>query len=174
MLDNELAPTVRRILEEERLSPGHLQLEITESSIMIDPNRALRVLNEPAEMGISLSVDDFGTGYSSLAYLRRLPIQELKIDRSFVRHLGVDDSDAEIVKATIQLGHGLGLSVVAEGVEDAQSLQRLEELNGDTLQGFHLGVPQLPEELTAALDDLKARSPVDVGLHAQGLPSPAG
>ena len=148
---------MRRILEEERLAPEHLELEITESTIMTDPDRAQRVLLELAEMGIGLSVDDFGTGYSSLAYLRRLPDRELKIDRSFIQHLAVDHEDAAIVRATIELGHSLGLTVVAEGVEDARSLQRLRDLNCDALQGFHLCRPQPSEAVIAALDELESR-----------------
>jgi diguanylate cyclase (GGDEF)-like protein len=158
LLDVELVRTVRRILEEEHLAPAQLQLEITESTIMVDPDRMQLVLLELAEMGISLSVDDFGTGYSSLAYLRRLPVQELKIDRSFIEHVAVDDDDASIVRATIQLGHSLGLTVVAEGVENARSLQRLDELECDALQGFHLCRPQPPEDVFATLDELEARS----------------
>lgn len=158
LLDVELVPTVRRILAEEQLAPAHLQLEITESTIMVDPDRAQRVLLELDEMGIALSVDDFGTGYSSLAYLRRLPVRELKIDRSFIQHLAVDDEDAAIVRATIELGHSLGLTVVAEGVEDARSLRRLHELDCDALQGFHLCRPQPPEAVLAMLDELESRS----------------
>jgi EAL domain-containing protein (putative c-di-GMP-specific phosphodiesterase class I) len=158
LLDVELVPTVRRILEEEQLAPAHLELELTESTIMVDPDRAKRVLLELAEMGISLAVDDFGTGYSSLAYLRQLPVRELKIDRSFIQHLAVDDEDAAIVRATIELGHSLGLTVVAEGVEDARSLERLDELNCDALQGFLLCRPQPPEAIGAVLDELESRS----------------
>ncbi|MGZ4402658.1 MAG: putative bifunctional diguanylate cyclase/phosphodiesterase [Gaiellaceae bacterium] len=157
LLDIDLVPTIGRILEEERLAPTQLQLEITESTIMVDPERAQRVLLELAEMGIALSVDDFGTGYSSLAYLRRLPVQELKIDQSFIRHLAADNEDAAVVRATIQLGHSLGLTIVAEGVEDARSLERLTELGCDSLQGFHLCVPQPPDALLAILDALEAR-----------------
>ena len=157
LLDIDLVPTIGRILEEERLAPTQLQLEITESTIMVDPERAQRVLLELAEMGIALSVDDFGTGYSSLAYLRRLPVQELKIDQSFIRHLAADNEDAAVVRATIQLGHSLGLTIVAEGVEDARSLERLTELGCDSLQGFHLCVPQPPDALLAVLDALEAR-----------------
>ena len=155
LLDVELVSTVRRILDEEQLAPAHLELELTEGTMMIDPDRARRVLLELAEMGITLSVDDFGTGYSSLAYLRQLPIRELKIDRSFVQRLAVDNADAAIVRATIQLGHSLGLTVVAEGVEDKRSLQRLQELNCDAVQGFHLCRPQPAETLLASLDELE-------------------
>lgn len=155
LLDAELVPTVRRILEEEQLAPECLELEITESTMMIDPERAQRVLLELADMGVVLSVDDFGTGYSSLAYLRQLPIRSLKIDRSFIRHLAVDKEDAAIVRATIQLGHSLGLRVVAEGVEDMRSLEHLQELNCDSLQGFHLCRPQPADTLLASLDELE-------------------
>ena len=115
------------------------------------------MLLELADMGISLSVDDFGTGYSSLAYLRQLPVQELKIDQSFIKHLAADNEDAAVVRATIQLGHSLGLTIVAEGVEDARSLERLAELGCDSLQGFHLCVPQPPETVLTTLDALQAR-----------------
>jgi EAL domain-containing protein (putative c-di-GMP-specific phosphodiesterase class I) len=103
-------------------------------------------------MGVVISVDDFGTGYSSFAYLRQLPIRELKIDRSF---LAANSEDVAIVRATIQLGHSLGLKVVAEGVEDGDSLQCLEELDCDALQGFHLCRPQPAELLLASLDELE-------------------
>jgi diguanylate cyclase (GGDEF)-like protein len=155
LLDIDLVPTVRLILEEERLAPEHLQFEITESVVMVDAERAEDILLELAGMGIGLAIDDFGTGYSSLAYLRRLPVQELKIDRSFVLRLGFDDEDAAIVRATIDLGHSLGLTVVAEGVEDARALRRLRELRCDTLQGFHLCRPQAAKDVIATLDELQ-------------------
>jgi predicted signal transduction protein with EAL and GGDEF domain len=144
----------RRILEEEGLAPKQLQFEITESMVMVDADRAEGVLVELAGMGIGLAIDDFGTGYSSLAYLRRLPVRELKIDRSFVQRLGFDDEDAAIVRATIDLGHSLGLAVVAEGVEDARALKRLRELRCDSVQGFYLCRPQAAEDVVATLDKL--------------------
>ena len=101
-------------------------LEITESTVMTDPRRTIAMLERLAAMNIKLSVDDYGTGQSSLAYLRRLPVHELKIDRAFVQHLAVDDQDVQIVRSTIDLGHSLGLRVVAEGVEDARSLALLQ------------------------------------------------
>jgi diguanylate cyclase (GGDEF)-like protein len=166
LLDIELVATVRRILEEEGVAPARLHLEITEGTIMIDPERARHVLLELSQMGIGLSVDDFGTGYSSLAYLRRLPVQELKVDRSFITHLASDSEDAALVRATIQLGHSLGLTIVAEGVEDAASLQRLRELQCDTIQGFHLCRPLPPETLIATLDGLASRTPRQLAFAA--------
>jgi diguanylate cyclase (GGDEF)-like protein len=122
-----------------------LTVEITESAIMLDPDRALEVLHELRGMGVRLSVDDFGTGYSSMAYLKLLPVGELKIDRSFVRHMAVDREDAVLVRSAVDLGHSLGLSVVAEGVEDGATLDALTELGADDVQGYHLARP-MPEE----------------------------
>ncbi|MBN1772312.1 MAG: EAL domain-containing protein, partial [Deltaproteobacteria bacterium] len=118
-----------------------LHLEITESTVMADPHQALAVLGELRELGVRLSLDDFGTGYSSLAYLQKLPVHELKIDRSFVMHLAASAGDAAIVQTIAALGHHLGLDVVAEGVEDAESLDRLGHLGCDLAQGFHIARP---------------------------------
>ena len=125
-------------------------LEITESAIMDDPERAEATLNRLAQYGYKLSIDDFGTGYSSLAYLQRLPVHELKIDKSFVMGMECKDGDegekgekgdAVIVRSTIDLAHNLGLTVVAEGVESAAILQRLCELGCDEAQGYHMSKP---------------------------------
>jgi len=108
---------------------------------MREPEHALNVLNRLRECGISLSVDDFGTGYSSLAHLKRLPVQELKIDQSFVRNLDETSEDAVIVRSTIEMSHNLGLKVVAEGVEYEHSLRLLERWHCDTAQGYLISRP---------------------------------
>jgi diguanylate cyclase len=153
LLDAELVDDVARLLAEEEVPLGRLELEITESMIMTDPERAIATLDKLAAMGIRLSLDDYGTGHSSLAHLRRLPVQELKIDRSFVQHLADEGDDLAIVRSTIDLGHNLGLRVVAEGVEDARSLAELVRLKCDLAQGFHLGRPVPPDDL---LEQLRA------------------
>ena len=124
-------------------------LEITESAIMDDPQRALATLNRLSELGFRLSIDDFGTGYSSLAYLKRLPVDELKIDKSFVMSMVEDPDDAKIVRSTIDLAHNLGLSVVAEGVENEQVWALLRELDCDEAQGYHMGKPMPANEFRA-------------------------
>ena len=129
--------------------PTALQLEITESMIMSDPERALAIVGRLSELGVRLSVDDFGTGYSSLANLKRLPIDELKIDRSFVSPMMQDESDLIIVRSTINLGHDLGLTVIAEGVEDELTLKRLATLGCDLAQGYHLSRPLAPDAFAA-------------------------
>lgn len=118
-----------------------LCLEITESSIMHDPAGDLVVLQEFAAAGIRLSLDDFGTGYSSMSYLRQLPVGELMVDRSFVSDLADEQSDAVLVRSAVDLGHNLGLSVVAEGVEDASTLDALHALGCDIAQGYYVARP---------------------------------
>jgi EAL domain-containing protein (putative c-di-GMP-specific phosphodiesterase class I) len=145
------------ILAEERMPADCLALEITESTVMTDPQATIAMLERLAAMGIRLSVDDHGTGHSSLAYLRRLPVHELKIDRTFVQHLAVDDQDVQIVRSTVDLGHSLGLRVVAEGVEDARSLAVLQHHACDRVQGFYLGRPVAPDALLEQLRTAAAR-----------------
>jgi diguanylate cyclase (GGDEF)-like protein/PAS domain S-box-containing protein len=128
--------SVEEILKETNLDPGWLELEITESSIMKDPDKAIEKLLELKMMGIKVAIDDFGTGYSSLNYLKRFPIDTLKIDRSFVSDLCKDPHDTAIVRAIITLGHALDLTVVAEGVETREQLESLTELECDVVQGF--------------------------------------
>ena len=114
--------------------PGRLELEITETAIMSDPLRAEQVLTRLSRMGIRLAVDDYGTGYSSLAYLRQLPVDAIKIDRSFVMGMSISDNDAVIVRSTIDLGHNLGLRVLAEGVETRGVAAGVRRRSGPSVQ----------------------------------------
>lgn len=139
--DLELPNEVNNLLMKWGISPSNLILEITESFIMADPYRALEVLTRLHKLGISLSIDDFGTGYSSLSYIRKLPVQEIKIDKSFVTDLVNNKNDVIIVRSIINLAHNLGLKVVAEGVETEEILQMLTELGCNSAQGFYLCKP---------------------------------
>lgn len=141
LMDQELPQRFEALLGKHGVGAKAFCLEITESAIMDDPQRALATLDRLSAMGFKLSIDDFGTGYSSLAYLKRLPVDELKIDRSFVQHMHSDADDAMIVRSTIDLAHNLGIVVVAEGVESAQTWDMLRELRCDQAQGFHMGRP---------------------------------
>ena len=141
LLDTQFPARLIELMQAHGVGAGHFCLEITESAIMDDPQRAEHTLNQLAVQGFKLSIDDFGTGYSSLAYLKRLPVQELKIDKSFVMGMSDDESDAKIVRSTIDLAHNLGLSVVAEGVENQAILQRLQAMGCDEAQGYHICRP---------------------------------
>jgi EAL domain-containing protein (putative c-di-GMP-specific phosphodiesterase class I) len=128
-----------------------MELEITESTIMKNPDIAITLLQNLMSLGIQISVDDFGTGYSSLSYLRRLPLTTLKIDRSFVRELPLNNDDASIVKAIIALAHSLRLKVVAEGVETAEQRDFLQTSGCDAMQGFFWNKPLPIDDMTAIL-----------------------
>jgi diguanylate cyclase (GGDEF)-like protein len=141
LLDHDLPKEIERLLSTYGLPPEALQLEITESMIMSDPERALATVTRLSGLGARLSVDDFGTGYSSLANLRKMPINELKIDRSFVSPMLHNESDLIIVRSTINLGHDLGLNVIAEGVEDNPTLEQLAVFGCDLAQGYHVSKP---------------------------------
>lgn len=141
LMDDNIPRLVDRLLKKYQLLPARLELEITESSIMTDPTRALRNLEALHILGVHLAIDDFGTGYSSLAYLKRLPVQTLKIDNSFVRNMLEDLQDELIVNSTIHLAHNMGLTVVAEGVENEALLERLREMGCDEAQGYFIGRP---------------------------------
>jgi EAL domain-containing protein (putative c-di-GMP-specific phosphodiesterase class I) len=147
LLDRSFPAAVAERLAAAQTAADRLRLEITESTIMADPETATAVVGELAALGVELAIDDFGTGYSSLAYLRRLPVSELKIDRSFVGGIGTERDDATIVLSTIDLGHNLGLRVIAEGVEDVGTLEALARAGCDGAQGFLLGRPVAAEEL---------------------------
>jgi EAL domain-containing protein (putative c-di-GMP-specific phosphodiesterase class I) len=149
--DPALPATVAGLLQRYALPPGALHVELTESAVMADPARSLDVLARLAALGLHIVVDDFGIAYSSLAYLKRLPVDALKIDRSFVQHMSADKTDAAIVRAIVGLGHELGLRVVAEGVEDGDTWDLLLDLGCDAAQGFYLSPPLPAEELTRTL-----------------------
>ena len=146
--DSSLPARIRRMLAEHRVSPTLLALEITENLIMSDPEGSTRCLNELHDMGVRLIVDDFGTGYSSLSYLRRLPVDQLKIDQSFVIGLAAGEDDT-LVRSIIDLAHNLGLIVVAEGVETAEVRERLLALGCDLAQGHHISRPGPASEIAA-------------------------
>jgi diguanylate cyclase (GGDEF)-like protein/PAS domain S-box-containing protein len=150
---------VQSAITTHALPLGALELELTESVIMTNPEAAIRIMQRIDVLGVSISVDDFGTGYSSLAYLKRLPIDRLKIDRSFVDHLGEDDNDDAICTSIINLAHSLGLLTVAEGVETMQQLEWLREGGCDELQGFLLGRPLPFDEMIQDLLSPIAQQP---------------
>jgi diguanylate cyclase (GGDEF)-like protein len=141
LLDVEFPARLDTILERHGVLATGFCLEITESAIMDDPQRAQAVLQRLSDRGFKLSIDDFGTGYSSLAYLKRLPVDELKIDKSFVMNMEKDEDDAKIVRSTVDLAHNLGLTVVAEGVENALIWRQLRALNCDEGQGYFMSKP---------------------------------
>jgi predicted signal transduction protein with EAL and GGDEF domain len=141
LLDQDFPAKLDAMMAKYQAPTDAFCLEITESAIMDDPQRAEATLNRLSERGFKLSIDDFGTGYSSLAYLKRLPVNELKIDKSFVMGMETDESDAKIVRSTIDLAHNLGLSVVAEGVENQVILDKLTALDCDEAQGYYMSKP---------------------------------
>ncbi len=157
LMDAELPAKLQDLLLRFPMPPEALCLEITESAIMDEPQRAEATLNALSAAGFKLSIDDFGTGYSSLAYLKRLPVDELKIDKSFVMAMAKDEDDAKIVRSTIDLAHNLGLSVVAEGVETAAVMARLAALDCDEGQGYYMSRPLPADEMTAFAHQWAAR-----------------
>lgn len=152
LMDVELPHKFAALLQRHGAPADALCLEITESAIMDDPTRAQQTLERLHEMGLRLAIDDFGTGYSSLAYLKRLPVHELKIDKSFVMQMERDSDDAKIVRSTIDLAHNLGLSVVAEGVETASHWRALRSLDCDLAQGYLVARPLPAAELPAWIE----------------------
>ena len=151
LIDDQLPQIVSEHLRRNRLPATALTLEITEGTIIADPARTVGILNRLSSMGVTIAIDDFGTGYSSLAYLKRLPVDELKIDRSFVANMAHDDSDAVIVRSTIELARNLGLTVTAEGVEDGPTWQLLQALGCHRAQGYFLGKPMTASRLVTWL-----------------------
>jgi EAL domain-containing protein (putative c-di-GMP-specific phosphodiesterase class I) len=160
VLDEDLPREVAELLERHGLAPAVLELELTESMLMADPHRAQAVLEALSASGVRIAIDDFGTGYSSLAYLKRLPIDHIKIDRSFVMNMSHDRNDALIVESTVDLARNLGLRTVAEGIENEESRARLAAMGAEIGQGFHFGRPVPGEAFLAwALERGAARPP---------------
>jgi EAL domain-containing protein (putative c-di-GMP-specific phosphodiesterase class I) len=159
----DLVVTISAALQRSGLDPSLLEIEITESLMMADVEQAVTTLAALKRLGVHVSVDDFGTGYSSLAYLKRFPIDVLKIDRSFVRDIVSDASDAAIVAAIISLAHSLGLAVVAEGVEQQDQLIYLAGCGCDTVQGYMVSPPMRAEALEHFLRATAAASEKPAG-----------
>ncbi len=162
--------TVSAIIKETGIDPAWLCLEVTESVLIEDPESSIRVLTELKELGLRIAIDDFGTGYSSLEYLRRLPVDCVKVDRSFVRGLPDNEEDVAIVNAVIELGHALKLSVTAEGVETTDQLGNLQTAGCDTAQGFLFYRPEPPEVVEQLFADRKAAAEPDPRCR-RGFPS---
>ncbi|HEX2173647.1 MAG TPA: EAL domain-containing protein, partial [Dehalococcoidia bacterium] len=166
LLDLRFPREVKRLLQKWDVDPIRLELEITESSIMADPVRAMEVLGALSRLGVRLAIDDFGTGYSSLASLKRLPIDAVKIDKSFIQNMKSDENDLLIVQSIIDLAHNLGLEVVAEGVETADTEEMLKLLGCDFVQGWHRGRPVPAKEIPWLLGVLRA----ETGTEAATVP----
>jgi diguanylate cyclase (GGDEF)-like protein len=173
LLDETLPPMVAAALARHGVPASALTLEITESTIIADPARTVGTLNRLSDMGIALAIDDFGTGYSSLSYLHRLPVDEIKIDRSFVQRMTADESDSVIVRSTIDLGHNLGLQVTAEGVEDGQTWQLLAAAGCDQAQGFYLRTSGTGAQLTRWLKSRRDEQAALRGLIAKEAGQPS-
>ncbi len=151
LLDRELVPYVAGVLQRYQVRPELICIELTESALMEDPVRARDTLQQLHALGVKLSMDDYGTGYSSLAYIKNLALDELKIDRAFVTGLNTDEQSSAIIRSTIELGHSLGMTVVAEGVETAVELAALKQFGCDYAQGYHVCRPKRAEDLIAWL-----------------------
>ena len=145
--DDSLVGYTKMLLQKNNIAPDRLILEITESAMMQDPNMGLNLLNQLSELGVQISIDDYGTGYSSLAYLKRLPVNEMKIDRTFIKDMADDEDDRLIVGTTIDMGHNFGLRVIAEGVEDGQTVDLLKQMGCDQVQGYYYAKPMPVDEL---------------------------
>lgn len=174
LMDAELPERFAGLLRQHGCSAQWITLEITESAILDDPGHAVENLQRLRALGVALAIDDYGTGYSSLAYLRRLPLHELKIDKTFVIGLTSDASDALIVRSTIDLAHNMGLAVVAEGVEDAAVLESLRAMQCDMVQGYLISRPLAADELAAWMREplRTAVTPGGAKMNAPGEPAP--
>jgi diguanylate cyclase (GGDEF)-like protein len=170
LTDMSLPDRVAVALERWGVPPSKLIIEVTESSIMTDPKRAGVVLQQLRRIGVDVAIDDYGTGHASLNYLKQFDIDELKIDKSFIMNLDLESSDAIIVASTVELGHNLGLRIVAEGVEDAATLEWLSGLGCDIAQGYHIGRPMAPEAVVELVEErrLPSRRPTASGLRLVG------
>jgi diguanylate cyclase (GGDEF)-like protein len=167
LMDQDLPAKIEALMAPLKVPTERLCLEITESAIMDDPERAMSTLEHLHAMGFKLSIDDFGTGYSSLAYLKRLPVDELKIDKSFVMAMERDLDDARIVRSTIELAHNLGLTVVAEGLETVKAWAMLARLGCDEGQGYYISKPMPQEQFIDWMRDWQAPEPSSISADSQ-------
>ena len=158
LINLQFPTEIAQLLSDRGVPPSNLELEITESSVMADPLRARVVLAKLAEQGILLSLDDFGAGYSSLAHLKRMPVNQIKIDKSFVIGMLSNDNDRVIVRSIVDLGRNLGLSVVAEGVESGAAWEALMAMGCDMAQGFWLGEPMAPGDVLQRIRELEVKA----------------
>ena len=168
-LNNEdLFDHLTGLLASYGIEPNRIVLEITETSIMLNEEHATGMLKRLSDIGVRISIDDFGTGYSSLAHLSELPIYEIKIDRSFVEDMDTNPKHAKIVRAIIDLGHNLGLNVIAEGVSKREIKDELQLMRCDAIQGYYLSVPISPEEIPNWLKQNKIKLPyVPVDIYTE-------
>jgi EAL domain-containing protein (putative c-di-GMP-specific phosphodiesterase class I) len=161
------AGTVEAVLLDNHTDPGQVTLEVTESVFVEDAERALVVLGDLKQLGVTLALDDFGTGYSSLSYLKRFPVDIVKIDQGFIADLSRDATSSVIVSSVVELSHVLGMTVVAEGVETAEQHREVEALGCESSQGFYFARPMPAEDLDALLQlgtvDVDVRLPLPVG-----------
>ena len=167
----QLVDVVGAALRTASLEPRYLELELTESTVMHDAEQSIEILRELSILGVRISVDDFGTGYSSLAYLRRLPLDKLKIDRTFIREIATSRDDAAIVRAIVSLAHNLRIKVIAEGVETPDQLAYLREAGCDQYQGYHYSAPIPNDVFVAMMRDHQsaAFAPSATGLDDTGI-----
>jgi EAL domain-containing protein (putative c-di-GMP-specific phosphodiesterase class I) len=172
LLDPQFPDDVGALLAAHGVEGNELDLEITESAIMADPERAHEILSRLVALGIGISIDDFGTGYSSMAHLKRLPIDQIKIDKSFVIDLVDNPSDAAIVRSMVDLARGLGLGVVAEGVETAETWKHLHELGCTSAQGFYLSRPLAAQDVLPWVATYRARTAIPVARGARAGSGP--
>jgi diguanylate cyclase (GGDEF)-like protein len=168
LLDRRFPQEVEKLLARHGIDGRSLTLELTESSLMVDPEVAKKTMHHLADLGVAVAIDDFGTGYSSLAYLTDLPIGELKIDKSFVRAMGSDARNAIVVRSTIELAHNLGLRTVAEGIEDAFTFERLRTLGCELAQGFHMSKPLPADSLVRWWDAHTEKAAVEAAVPTPG------
>jgi diguanylate cyclase (GGDEF)-like protein len=159
LLDPSLPNRITRLLSQHRIDPAHLRLELTERTLLADPTRAITTMHRLTDIGLHLSIDDFGTGYFSMSHITQLPVDQIKIDRSFVTDMLESHHDLVMVRSIIDLAHSLGLKVVAEGVQDAATLDQLRELGADLAQGFHIAHPLLANDFRTWADERQAREP---------------
>jgi EAL domain-containing protein (putative c-di-GMP-specific phosphodiesterase class I) len=169
--DLEFPKFVTGVLAAINLPPRALEIEITENAVLAHPDRARAVLQTLSHAGVRITIDDFGTGFSSLANLRQLPVQEIKIDRSFVRDMALDQDDHTVVRAVVDLAHRLGLTAVAEGVETEECLEQLRAIGCDAAQGYLIAPPMPAGDVEAWL--LARKSPVEPVPNAAPMVVPA-